>query len=141
MSLRTRLQRLERRAAALPAPRAEESLDDEWAAWCRGGCAGPWPPAGQRPVKYTPEEWQTHHRFFLALGCRSAGRCDLPEMTPEAYREVDETLAFFAAMDPSGRLSLCQQARLAPYRAVIARFLNDACGGTMLPASLRGESS
>jgi hypothetical protein len=141
MRLWTRLQQLERRAATLAAPRLEEPCDEEWASWCRGGCTGPLPPPGPRPVKYTPEEWEAQHRFFLALSCRSVGRPEPPGMTPEACREMDETRTFFAAIDPSGQLSLRQQARLTPYREVIARFLNDRGGGIVHPAHRRGESS
>lgn len=141
MSLRTRLQQMERRATALPAPRPEESLDDEWTAWCRGGCSGPLPSAGSRPAKYRSEEdWQKHHRFLLALCCRSVGRPDPPGMTADERREANDAIAFFASMDANGQRSLCPQARLAPPAGVRARFPTDP-GGGIGPLDRRGEST
>ncbi len=139
MQIRSRLQRLERWVAAITAPRPEEATDDAWEAWYRGGCVGPLPPAGPRPVKYTPEEWQAQHRLLLALCCRSVGRPDPPGMTPEECREADETVAFFASIADSGEFSLREQAELAPYRKAIARSLGDTDGGSVPQASHRGE--
>jgi hypothetical protein len=141
MKLRTRLQRLERRAATLPAPRPPvESLDDEFAAWCRGGCLGPLPPAGPRPAMYGSDEaWQQHRRYLMALCCREAGRPDPPGMSDEERRQVDETIALVASLDWTDQLSLPQQARLAPYTGVIEQFLIDPGGGTVPAIHHRGE--
>ncbi len=133
--LQRRLRRLERQADALLLSRPEQrSDDDDFVSWCRGGCHGPLPAAGPRPAKYASEEqWQQHHRFLLALCCRSVGRPDPPEMTESERGEVDETVAFFAAIDASGRLSLRQQADLAPYAGVLEQFLSDPGGGIVPP--------
>ena len=141
MKLRTRLQQLERRAAVLAVPQLEEVADEQWSAWCRGGCSGLSPPAGPRSAKYTAEEWAAHHRFLLALCCRSVGRPAPPGMTVEESRQVEETRTFFSSIDPAGQLTLPRQARLAPYAGVIGRFLADAGGGIVPPASGRGEST
>lgn len=135
-----RLQQLERRVAALAASRPHKDCDDAWEAWYRGGCVGPLPPAGPRPVKYTPEEWQAQHRLLLALCCRSLGRPDPPGMTPQECREADETVAFFASIADGSEFSLREQAELAPYREVFAQFLSDTDGGSVPQASPCAES-
>jgi hypothetical protein len=127
-----RLQRLEQRVNALPSPRPVKDADDGFSAWCQGGCTGPLPAAGPRPAKYSSDEaWQQNHRFLLALMCASVGQDYPPEMTEPERREVDDTLAFFASIDPTGELSLNQQAELAPYTVVIEQFLTDEGGGSM----------
>jgi hypothetical protein len=110
MKLRTRLQRLERQAAALPAPELpKESPDDEFLAWCRGGCLGPLPPAGPRPAMYGSDEaWQQHRRYLLALCCREVGRPDPPGMSDEERRQVDETIALVASIDWTGQRASTQ---------------------------------
>jgi hypothetical protein len=111
MKLRTRLQRLERRAAVLPAPRppVESPDDDEFLAWCRGGCLGPLPPAGPRPALYGSDEaWQQHRRYLLALCCREVGRPDPPGMSDEERRQVDETIALVASIDWTGQRASTQ---------------------------------
>lgn len=130
--LQRRLQRLEQRVYALPVPQPDADADNAFAAWCRGGCLGPLPSAGPRPVKYGNEaEWQQEHRLLLALCCRSVGRPDPPEMTAEERREIDDTVAFFASIDPDGELSLPQQARLAPYTSILAQLQNAPQGETI----------
>jgi hypothetical protein len=142
MKLRTRLQQLERRVAALPAPRPpEESPDDEFLAWCRGGCLGPLPPAGSRPALYGSDEaWQQHRRYLMALCCREVGRPDPPGMSDEERREVDETIALVASIVPKGERSLPQQARLAPNTDAIIAYRNDPHDDTVAAIPHRGES-
>src|SRR5579885_3114892 len=122
MKLRTRLQRLERRAATLSAlrPPVASPDGDEFLAWCRGGCLGPLPPAGPRPALYDSEEaWQQHHRYLLALCCREVGRPDPPGMSAEERREVDETIALVASLDWTDQRSMTQQACRTPDTGVI----------------------
>lgn len=138
MRTRRRLQRLERRAATLP---DEGSLENALAAWCRSGCRGPLPSAGPRSAKYTPEEWEANHRFFLALCCRSLGKPDPPELTGSERREVDETMALFDSVGLRGVLSLRQQADLASDAGVLVQWLTDTGGGTVPPEYARGGLS
>ncbi len=113
MKLRTRLQRLERRATALHTPQLPEESpdDDEFLAWCRGGCLGPLPLAGTRPAMFlNEEEWRQHRRYLLALCCRKVGRPDPTGMSEEERREVDETRALVASLEWTEQRSLLQQA-------------------------------
>lgn len=52
----------------------------------------------------------------------------------EERREVDDAVAFFASIDPTGRLSLPERARLAPYAETIKVFLSGPASETA-PAS------
>ena len=115
--LRRRLQQLERQVAALLALRPPgECPDDEFAAWCRGGCLGALPPAGPRPAKYrSDEEWQREHRFVVALCCREVGRSDPPGMSEQERREVDDVVTLFASIYPNGAFALRQRAERTSY--------------------------
>jgi hypothetical protein len=141
MKLRTRLQRLERRAASLPAPHPVECPDDEFAVWCRGGCLGPLPSGGPRPALYGSDEaWQQHRRYLLALCCREVGRPDPPGMSDEERREVDETIAFVASLDWTDQRSMSQQAHRESDASVIEQPSTDSSGRTVPTIHSRGES-
>ena len=142
MKLRTRLQQLERQAAALLAPKKHECEEEEaFMAWYQGGCKGPFPPAGPRPAKFVDEEeWEKHHRFLLAMACVSAGRDMPPGMTEAECREAEDAVAFFDSIDTSGQLSLPARASLAAYIDVIKSMMESFADETASVIPTCGES-
>lgn len=137
-----RLQQLERRVSALSTSRlTQESPDDEFAVWCRGGCLGALPPAGLRPAKYrSDEEWQREHRFLVALCCREVGRPDPPGMSEQERREVDDVVTLFASVYPNGAFARSQRAERICDPGAMEPLPTDPGSGTVAAVADRGES-